>query len=97
MVIGPIGFLAFDAEGPRFIEVDGLVEGEERGLGAVTDLLLEKGVDLEGGGQVAPLEVEIQRLAVAVDELIHLFGGEIHFRRVEALAVSLEHAVHVHR
>ena len=97
LVGGPLGLLAVDREGARLGEVDRLVEGGEVRDRAFVDLLLEEGVDLEGRGQVAALQVEVEGLAVAVDELVHLFGREVHLRAVEVLAVGLHDRVHVHR
>jgi hypothetical protein len=97
LVGGPLGLLAVDWEGARLGEVDRQVEGGEVRDRALVDLLLEEGVDLEGRGQVAALQVEIERLTVAVDELFHFFGGEVHLRTIEVFAVGLHDGVHVNR
>ena len=91
----PLGLLAVEREGARLGEVDRLVERGEVRRGAFDDAFLEERVDLEGRGQVAALEVEVQGLAVAVHELVDLFGREVHLRAVEVLAVGAHHRVHV--
>ena len=97
LVGGPLGLLAVDGESARLGEIDRLVEGGEVRDRALVDPLLEEGVDLEGRSQVAALQVEIERLAVAVDELVHFFGREVHLRAIEVLAVGLHDGVHVDR
>ena len=97
LVGGPLGLLAIDRESTRLREVDWLVKGGEVRDRALVDLLLKEGVDLEGRGQVATLQVEVERLAVAVDELIHFFSGEVHLRAIEVFAVGLHDGVHVDR
>ena len=92
---GPLGLLAVEREGARLREVDRTVEQREVLRRAFRDALLEQGVDLEARGQVAALEVEVEGLAVARDELVDLLGREVHLRAVEILAVGAHHRVHV--
>ena len=43
------------------------------------------------------MEVEIERLAVAIDELVYFLAREVHLRTIEAFAVGVDDRVHVDR
>ena len=95
-VLGPGGLATVDGEGPGAVEVEGgVVEHGPDELGALAHGAGEDGVDLEGGREVAALEIHVERADVAGAEAVDVLPGQVELGGIELLAVIGDDGVEV--